>query len=146
MGLSSGWSMWFADFLFLERNWAKDELTLKGFVKAVTHTRTFIPVIYDCTFIVSKSEPSPMLRILKGIPYTVKVQVKRHKMEELLETPDGIAQWCRDTCVAKDALLEKYNTTDIFSELELQEIRRPKSSIMVILRGFFRNEQKFTII
>jgi lysophosphatidic acid acyltransferase/lysophosphatidylinositol acyltransferase len=24
-----GWSMWFADFLFLERNWAKDEQTLK---------------------------------------------------------------------------------------------------------------------
>ncbi|RHN43490.1 putative 1-acylglycerol-3-phosphate O-acyltransferase [Medicago truncatula] len=77
---------------------------IKGFVKAVTHTRTFIPVIYDCTFIVSKSEPSPMLRILKGIPYTVKVQVKRHKMEELLETPDGIAQWCRDTCVAKGSV------------------------------------------
>ncbi|KAK2439210.1 1-acyl-sn-glycerol-3-phosphate acyltransferase [Trifolium repens] len=182
-----GWSMWFADFLFLERNWAKDEQTLKsgfkqqvrnpvpfwlalfvegtrftqskliaaqefatsrgmpvpknvlvprtkGFVTAVTQTRTFIPVIYDCTFIVSKNEPSPtMLKIFKGIPSTVKVQVKRHKMEELPETDDGIAQWCKDIFVAKDALLEKYNTTDKFSELELQEIRRPKSSIMVVL-------------
>ncbi|WJX48140.1 1-acyl-sn-glycerol-3-phosphate acyltransferase [Trifolium repens] len=182
-----GWSMWFADFLFLERNWTKDEQTLKsgfkqqvrnpvpfwlalfvegtrftqskliaaqefatsrgmpvpknvlvprtkGFVTAVTQTRTFIPVIYDCTFIVSKNEPSPtMLKIFKGIPSTVKVQVKRHKMEELPETDDGIAQWCKDIFVAKDALLEKYNTTDKFSELELQEIRRPKSSIMVVL-------------
>ncbi|CAJ2676423.1 1-acyl-sn-glycerol-3-phosphate acyltransferase 3-like [Trifolium pratense] len=182
-----GWSMWFADFLFLERNWAKDEQTLKsgfkqqvrnpvpfwlalfvegtrftkskliaaqefatsrgmpiprnvlvprtkGFVTAVTQTRTFIPVIYDCTFMVSKSEPSPtMLKIFKGIPSTVKVQVKRHKMEELPETADGIAQWCKDIFIAKDALLEKYNTTDIFSELELQETRRPKSSIMVML-------------
>jgi 1-acyl-sn-glycerol-3-phosphate acyltransferase len=24
-----GWSMWFAEYLFLERNWAKDENTLK---------------------------------------------------------------------------------------------------------------------
>jgi lysophosphatidic acid acyltransferase/lysophosphatidylinositol acyltransferase len=31
----------------------------------------------------------------------VKVQVKRHKMEELPETDDGIAQWCKDIFVAK---------------------------------------------
>lgn len=24
-----GWSMWFSDYVFLERNWAKDESTLK---------------------------------------------------------------------------------------------------------------------
>ena len=24
-----GWSMWFAEYLFLERSWAKDEKTLK---------------------------------------------------------------------------------------------------------------------
>jgi lysophosphatidic acid acyltransferase/lysophosphatidylinositol acyltransferase len=24
-----GWSMWFAEFLFLERNWEKDEAALK---------------------------------------------------------------------------------------------------------------------
>ncbi|KAI5383404.1 1-acyl-sn-glycerol-3-phosphate acyltransferase 2 [Lathyrus oleraceus] len=182
-----GWSMWFADFLFLARNWAKDEKSLKtgfeqqvrnpvpfwlalfaegtrftqtklieaqefarsrgmpipknvlvprtkGFVTAVMHTRTFVPVIYDCTFTVSKTEPSPtMLRIFQGIPCTVKVQAKRHKMEELPETADGIAQWCKDLFVAKDALLEQYNTTDIFSEFELQKIRRHKRSIMVVL-------------
>jgi len=26
-----GWSMWFAEYLFLERSWAKDENTLKVF-------------------------------------------------------------------------------------------------------------------
>lgn len=31
----------------------------------------------------------------------VKVQVKRHKIEELPETADGIAQWCKDAFVAK---------------------------------------------
>ncbi|XP_061337941.1 1-acyl-sn-glycerol-3-phosphate acyltransferase 3-like [Gastrolobium bilobum] len=182
-----GWSMWFAEFLFLERNWAKDEAALmsgfkrlehipmpfwlalfvegthftqekllaaqefavsrglpiprnvliprtKGFVAAVTHLRTTVPAIYDCTFVVPKSEPSPtMLRIFKGISSSVMVQVKRHKMEELPQTDDGISQWCKDIFVAKDALLEKYNTQGIFSELELQQIHRPKISILVVV-------------
>ncbi|XP_027189608.1 1-acyl-sn-glycerol-3-phosphate acyltransferase 3-like isoform X2 [Cicer arietinum] len=181
-----GWSMWFAEFLFLERNWAKDEAALKsgfkqlehkpvpfwmalfvegtrfthtkllaaqefaisrgmpvprnvliprtkGFVTAVKETRKYIPVIYDCTFTVPKSEPSPtMMRMLKGIPCSVKVQVKRHKIEELPETEEGIAQWCKDAFVTKDALLEKYNTTEIFSELELHGLRRPKTSIFLL--------------
>ncbi|KAJ1406941.1 Acyltransferase, C-terminal domain [Sesbania bispinosa] len=147
--------MWFAEFLFLERNWAKDEAALKsgfkqlkhmpvplwlalfvegtrftqtkllaaqefavskglpipknvliprtkGFVSAVQEMRSFIPVIYDCTFAIPKSEPSPtMMRIFKGISSLVKLQIKRHKMEELPETADGIAQWCKDTFVAK---------------------------------------------
>ena len=182
-----GWSMWFAEFLFLERNWAKDESALKsglkqlehkpvpfwvalfvegtrfthakllaaqefaisrgmpvpknvliprtkGFVTTVKESRAFVPAIYDCTFAVPKDEPSPtMLRLFKGIPCSVKVQVKRHKIEELPETEDGIAQWCKDAFVAKDALLEKYNTTEIFSELQLHEIRRPKRSIFVMV-------------
>lgn len=31
----------------------------------------------------------------------------------------------------QDALLEKYSTTEIFSELELHQFRRPKRSIFV---------------
>ncbi|OIW15948.1 hypothetical protein TanjilG_04483 [Lupinus angustifolius] len=182
-----GWSMWFSDYLFLERNWAKDEASLKsgfqhlnhipvpfwlalfvegtrfthtkllaaqefavskglpvprnvliprtkGFVTAVEQTRGTIPAIYDCTFAVPKSETSPtLLRMIKGISCSVKVQIKRHKIEELPETSDAIAQWCRETFVTKDAILEKYNTTNIFSEQELQHIGRPKRSIMVII-------------
>ncbi|CAJ2660937.1 unnamed protein product [Trifolium pratense] len=181
-----GWSMWFAEFLFLERNWEKDEAALKsgfkqlehkpvpfwvalfvegtrfthakllaaqefaisrgmpvpknvliprtkGFVTTVKETRKYIPAIYDCTFIVPKNEPSPtLLRIFKGIPCSVKVQFKRHRVEELPEKEDGIAQWCKDAFVAKDALLEQYNTTEIFSELELHEMRRPKRSLFVV--------------
>ncbi|RHN76141.1 putative 1-acylglycerol-3-phosphate O-acyltransferase [Medicago truncatula] len=181
-----GWSMWFAEYLFLERNWAKDESSLKsgfkllehkpvpfwvalfvegtrfthtkllaaqefaisrgipvpknvliprtkGFVTAVKETRKYIPAIYDCTFTVPRGETSPtLLRIFKGIPSKVKVQIKRHEIEELPETEDGIAQWCKDAFVAKDALLEKYSTTEIFSELELHQFRRPKRSIFVM--------------
>ncbi|KAL5156822.1 1-acyl-sn-glycerol-3-phosphate acyltransferase 3 [Glycine soja] len=182
-----GWSMWFAEYIFLERDWAKDETSLKsgfrhlehmpfpfwlalfvegtrftqtkllqaqefaaskglpiprnvliprtkGFVTAVQSLRPFVPAIYDCTYAVPKSEASPTLvRIFKGISCPVKVQIKRHKMEELPETDDGIGQWCKDAFVAKDALLEKYSTTEIFSEQDLQQIRRPKTSILVVV-------------
>ncbi|KAK7335799.1 hypothetical protein VNO80_27853 [Phaseolus coccineus] len=182
-----GWSMWFAEYIFLERNWTKDETSLKssfkhlehmpppfwlalfvegtrftqtkllqaqefaaskglpiprnvliprtkGFVTAVNNLRTFVPAIYNCTYAVPKSEASPtLLRIFKGISSSVKVQIKRQKMVELPETDDGIAQWCKDAFVAKDALLEKYNTTEIFSDQELQQIHRPKISIVVVV-------------
>ncbi|KAH1145359.1 hypothetical protein GLYMA_15G034100v4 [Glycine max] len=182
-----GWSMWFAEYIFLERDWAKDETSLKsgfrhlehmpfpfwlalfvegtrftqtkllqaqefaaskglpiprnvliprtkGFVTAVQSLRPFVPAIYDCTYAVPKSEASPTLvRIFKGISCPVKVQIKRHKMEELPETDDGIGQWCKDAFVAKDALLEKYSTTEIFSEQDLQQIRRHKTSILVVV-------------
>ncbi|OIW21111.1 hypothetical protein TanjilG_29760 [Lupinus angustifolius] len=149
-----GWSMWFSDYLFLERNWAKDEAALKsgfqqlnqipvpfwlalfvegtrfthtkllaaqefavsrglpiprnvliprtkGFVTAVKETQGTIPAIYDCTFAVPKSETSPTL----------------------LRMLKGIS--------CSDAVLEKYNTTNIFSEQELQHIGcRPKRSFM----------------
>ncbi|WVY99358.1 hypothetical protein V8G54_025428 [Vigna mungo] len=181
-----GWSMWFAEYIFLERSWQKDETSLKsgfehlehmplpfwlalfvegtrftqtkllqaqefaaskglptprnvliprtkGFVTAVNNLRTFVPAIYDCTYAVPKSEASPtLLRIFKGFSCSVKVQIKRQKMVELPETDDGIAQWCKDAFVAKDAILEKYNTTELFSDQELQQIRRPKISILVM--------------
>ncbi|KAI4322087.1 hypothetical protein L6164_021809 [Bauhinia variegata] len=106
----------------------------KGFVSAVTHTRTFIPAIYDCTLAVPKSQPSPtLLRLFKGISSPVKLEINRHKMEELPETADGIAQWCKDLFVTKDALLEKYRTKDIFSEQELRDIGRPKRCLFVVI-------------
>ncbi|BAT91823.1 hypothetical protein LR48_Vigan05g193700 [Vigna angularis] len=185
-----GWSMWFAEYIFLERSWKKDETSLKsgfehlehmplpfwlalfvegtrftqtkllqaqefaaskglptprnvliprtkGFVTAVNNLRTFVPAIYDCTYAVPKSEASPtLLRIFKGFSCSVKVQIKRQKMVELPETDDGIAQWCKDAFVAKDAMLEKYNTTEMFSDQELQQIHRPKISILVMFCWF----------
>ncbi|KAH7543550.1 1-acyl-sn-glycerol-3-phosphate acyltransferase 3 [Ziziphus jujuba] len=182
-----GWSMWFSDYVFLERSWAKDERTLKsgfqrlkdfpmpfwlalfvegtrftqtklaaaqeyaasrglpvprnvliprtkGFVSAVSHMRSFVPAIYDCTLAVPKNEPSPtMLRIFKGQASVVKLQIRRHLMKELPETDDGTAQWCKDVFVTKDALLEKYIAKGTFSDLECQDIGRPKKSLIVVM-------------
>ncbi|KAJ0982343.1 hypothetical protein J5N97_010598 [Dioscorea zingiberensis] len=167
-----GWSMWFTEYLFLERSWAKDESTLKsglqrlkdfpqpfwlalfvegtrftqakllaaqeyaasqglpiprnvliphyqvtrlnlfglqGFVSSVNIMRSFVPAIYDVTVAIPKDSPSPtMLRILKGQSSVVHVHMKRHAMDELPQTDDGVAQWCKDIFVAKDALLDKH--------------------------------------
>lgn len=182
-----GWSMWFSDYVFLERSWGKDERILqsgferladfpmpfwlalfvegtrftqakllaaqefaasrgipvprnvliprtKGFVSAVTHLRSFVPAIYDATVAVANSQPAPtFLRIFRGQSSVIKVLLERHSMQELPETADGIARWCKDAFVTKDAVLEKYFSKDIFSDKKLQDIGRPKKSLFVMI-------------
>ncbi|XP_062083206.1 1-acyl-sn-glycerol-3-phosphate acyltransferase 3-like [Humulus lupulus] len=181
-----GWSMWFSDYVFLERNWTKDEITLKsgfrrledfpvpfwlalfvegtrftqgklaaaqhyaaarglpvprnvliprtkGFVSAVSHMRSFVPAIYDCTVAIPTNQSPPtLLRMFGGKTSVVKVQIRRHSMHELPETEDGMAQWCRDVFVTKDVLLENYSTRGKFTDLEHQKIDRPKKSLIVV--------------
>ncbi|KAG5242696.1 acyl-CoA:1-acylglycerol-3-phosphate acyltransferase family protein [Salix suchowensis] len=181
-----GWSMWFSEYLFLQRSWAKDENTLKygiqrlkdfprpfwlalfvegtrftlaklsaaqeyaasqglaiprnvliprtkGFVSAVSNMRSFVPAIYDVTLAIPKSSPPPtMLNLFKGKSSVVHIHVKRHLMKELPETDDGVAQWCKDIFVAKDALLDKHKVEDTFSDQELQDLGRPKKSLVVV--------------
>lgn len=46
-----GWSMWFAEYIFLERNWKKDETSLKVYLNNFSCTYTiFISsiLIYTC--------------------------------------------------------------------------------------------------
>ncbi|GAB2277013.1 1-acyl-sn-glycerol-3-phosphate acyltransferase 3 [Dionaea muscipula] len=182
-----GLSMWFSDYVFLERSWVKDESTLKsgfeqlrdfpipfwlalfvegtrftqaklsaakkyaisrglpvprnvllprtkGFVSAVKDMRSFIPVIYDVTVTVAKDQPQPtMITIFKGQSSVVKVHIKRHLMGELPETSDGIAQWCKDIFVAKDAFLENYYVSGRFGTLESQDIGRSRKSLIVMI-------------
>ncbi|KAG1367020.1 putative 1-acyl-sn-glycerol-3-phosphate acyltransferase PLS1 [Cocos nucifera] len=180
-----GWSMWFAEYLFLERSWAKDENTLKlglqrfrdfprpfwlalfvegtrftpakllaaqeyaalqglptprnvliprtkGFVSAVNIMHSFVPAIYDVTVAIPKDQPSPtMLRILKGQSSVVHVHMKRHSMNDLPRTDDGVAQWCREKFVAKDALLDEHIAEGTFGD-ELRPIGRPIKSLLVV--------------
>ncbi|KAK9928711.1 hypothetical protein M0R45_025834 [Rubus argutus] len=182
-----GWSMWFCEYVFLERSWTKDERTLKsgfqrledfpmplwlalfvegtrftqsklmaaqeyaasrglpiprnvllprtkGFVSAVSHMRSFVPAIYDCTLAIPKNQPPPtILRMFRGQSSVVKLQIRRHPMQDLPETGDGIGQWCKDVFVTKDASLEKYFAKATFSELQLQDIGRPIKSLIVVI-------------
>ncbi|XXG48600.1 hypothetical protein AAC387_Pa02g3001 [Persea americana] len=181
-----GWSMWFSEYVFLERSWAKDESTLKsglqrlkdfprpfwlalfvegtrftqakllaaqeyaastglpiprnvliprtkGFVSAVSNMRSFVPAIYDVTVAIPKTQPSPtMLRIFKRQPSVVHVHIKRHSMNQLPQTDEGVAQWCRDIFVAKDALLDRHLAEGKFDEKEFKPIRLPIKSLLVI--------------
>ncbi|KAJ6408205.1 hypothetical protein OIU84_011505 [Salix udensis] len=73
-----------------------------------------------------------MLNLFKGKSSVVHIHVKRHLMKELPETDDGVAQWCKDIFVAKDALLDKHKVEDTFSDQELQDLGRPKKSLVVV--------------
>ncbi|XP_057797956.1 1-acyl-sn-glycerol-3-phosphate acyltransferase 2-like [Salvia miltiorrhiza] len=106
----------------------------KGFVAAVTHLRSHVPAIYNITIAIPKTEPCPtLLRIFKGRSSTVHVHIERHLMQELPETCSGIAQWCKDVFVAKDALLERHLETDTFGPGMPNGIGRPKKSLMVVI-------------
>ncbi|KAL2228245.1 1-acyl-sn-glycerol-3-phosphate acyltransferase 2-like [Sesamum indicum] len=180
-----GWSMWFSEYLFLERSWAKDENTLKtglqrlrdfprpfwlalfvegtrftqakllaaqeyasstglpiprnvliprtkGFVTAVSHMRSFVPAIYDATVAIPKTSPTPtMLRLFKGQSSVIHVHLKRHLMNDLPETDEAVAQWCRDAFVAKDKLLDRHIAEGTFGE-QLQNTGRPVKSLLVV--------------
>ncbi|KAJ6992436.1 1-acyl-sn-glycerol-3-phosphate acyltransferase 2 [Populus alba x Populus x berolinensis] len=105
----------------------------KGFVSAVSNMRSFVPAIYDVTLAIPKGSPPPtMLNLFKGKSSVVHVHIKRHLMKELPETEDGVAQWCKDIFVAKDALLDKHIAEDTFSDQELQDLGRPKKSLVVV--------------
>ncbi|KAK9692364.1 hypothetical protein RND81_09G259300 [Saponaria officinalis] len=182
-----GWSMWFSEYIFVKRTWAKDEHTLKsgfenlkdfpvpfwlalfvegtrfthsklldaqqyalskglpvpkhvllprtkGLTLAVKHMRSFTPAVYNITLSIAKDEPAPsMLTILQGKPAVVKVHLKRHLMHELPETDEAIAQWCKDIFVAKDTFLEKYYSGGSFGSEQIQDIGRPKQSLIVMI-------------
>ncbi|CAN8288312.1 unnamed protein product [Cochlearia groenlandica] len=182
-----GWSMWFSDYIFLERNWSKDENTLKkgfkrledfpmtfwlalfvegtrftqekleaaqdyastrclpcprnvliprtkGFVSAVSHVRSFVPAIYDCTLTVKNNQTTPtLLSMFSGQSSEVNLQIRRHKMSELPVIDAGIAQWCQDLFITKDAQLEKYFTKDIFSDLNFHQINKPIKPLIVVI-------------
>ncbi|XP_034893745.1 1-acyl-sn-glycerol-3-phosphate acyltransferase 3 isoform X2 [Populus alba] len=140
-----GWSMWFSDYVFLERSWGKDERTLQsGFERLVDFPMPFWLALFveGTRFTQAKLLAAQEFAASRGIPVPrnvliprtkIKVLLERHSMQELPETADGIAQWCKDAFVTKDAVLEKYFSKDIFSDKKLQDIGRPKKSLFVMI-------------
>jgi hypothetical protein len=43
-----GWSMYFAEYLFLERSWAKDEKTLKVTLYLTCALKSIFPFLHFC--------------------------------------------------------------------------------------------------
>lgn len=182
-----GWSMWFSEYIFLERSWAKDEETLKssfkslngfpqpfwlalfvegtrfteaklqqaqefaassgipiprnvliprtkGFVAAVSNLREFVPAVYDVTVAVPKESPPPtMKRALSGQSSVVHLHIRRVLTSDLPETEDGLSQWCKDTFVLKDDLLDQHKQNNTFGEELYKPIPRPIKPLLVVL-------------
>ncbi|KAF3778457.1 1-acyl-sn-glycerol-3-phosphate acyltransferase 2 [Nymphaea thermarum] len=182
-----GWSMFFSEYVFLERSWAKDQATLKaglqmledfpqpfwlalfvegtrftqekllaaqqyamtaglpvprntlvprtkGFVSTINTIRSFVPAIYDVTVAVPRGQPAPtMLNVLARKPSVIHVFIKRHSTDELPKTDAAIAQWCRDTFIEKDLLLDAHAAENTFGDKNLQMVGRPKKSLLVVL-------------
>ncbi|KAL0383577.1 UNVERIFIED_CONTAM: 1-acyl-sn-glycerol-3-phosphate acyltransferase 2 [Sesamum calycinum] len=134
-----GWSMWFSEYLFLERSWAKDESTLKS--GPTDFPRPFWLALFSLRVLASRRQNFYCSRICilgraiskkRLIPRTkVHVHLKRHLMKDLPETDEAVAQWCRDAFVAKDKLLDKHIDEDSFGE-QLQDTSRPLKSLLVV--------------
>ncbi|WZZ07766.1 hypothetical protein YC2023_093687 [Brassica napus] len=167
-----GWSMWFSEYIFLEKNWAKDEKILKAgfnqlkdfpttlwlglFVEGTRFNQANLEaaknyaslkglptprsVLIPRTKVDKKQTTPTLLRMFSGQSSEVNLQMRRYKMSQLPETADGIAQWCQNLFVAKDAQLENYFTNDVFSDLDVHQIGRPIKPLIhqatsVILHG-----------
>ncbi|KAF7064142.1 hypothetical protein CFC21_070546 [Triticum aestivum] len=149
-----GWSMWFAEYLFLERSWAKDEKTLKsGLQRLKDFPRSFWLALFveGTRFTPAKLLAAQEYAISQGltaprnvlIPRTkgfvsagqssvVHVRIKRHSMRDMPNSDEDVSKWCKDIFVAKDALLDKHIATGTFDE-EIIPIGRPVKSLMVVL-------------
>ncbi|XP_078175629.1 1-acyl-sn-glycerol-3-phosphate acyltransferase PLS1-like isoform X2 [Carex rostrata] len=139
-----GWSMWFAEYLFLERSWAKDERTLKVGLKRL---EDFPLPLWLALFVEgTRFTPAKLLAAQEYaaanglhiprnvlVPRTkVHVHMKRRAMSELPPTDDEVAQWCRDLFVAKDALLDKHIAEGSFGG-EVRQLGRPVKSLVVVI-------------
>ncbi|CAN1348935.1 1-acyl-sn-glycerol-3-phosphate acyltransferase 2 [Linum perenne] len=139
-----GWSMWFSEYLFLERSWAKDENTLKsGLQRLHDFPRPFWLALFveGTRFTQAKLLAAQEYAASTGLPVPrnvliprtkVHVYLRRHSMKDLPTTDDAVAQWCRDLFVAKDALLDKHNVDGTFKDRELQNMGRPIKSLVVV--------------
>ncbi|KAL6536149.1 1-acyl-sn-glycerol-3-phosphate acyltransferase [Orobanche hederae] len=118
----------------ISRGFAFFDFPSVGFVAAITHLRSFVPVIYNMTVAIPKNEPQPtLLRLFRGRSSTVHVHIERHLMQELPETNSRIAQWCKDVFVAKDAFLELHLAMSTFGNDIRRDIGRPKRSLLVVI-------------
>ncbi|CAO2831763.1 unnamed protein product [Amaranthus hypochondriacus] len=77
-----GWSMWFSEYLFLERNWAKDESTLKlGFQRLKDYPLPFwLGLFVEGTrFTQAKLQAAQEYAISQGLPVPRNVLIPRTK-------------------------------------------------------------------
>ncbi|XP_011025521.1 PREDICTED: 1-acyl-sn-glycerol-3-phosphate acyltransferase PLS1-like isoform X2 [Populus euphratica] len=99
------------------------------------YTRPFLSAVYDVTVAVPKGHPIPSLkRFLKRQTSVVHFHIKRYATKGLPESDEGVAQWCKDRFVVKDAMLEEFRANDTFEGKEIRDFRiPPKKSLIVFI-------------
>ncbi|KAJ3674033.1 hypothetical protein LUZ60_006025 [Juncus effusus] len=90
-----GWSMWFSEYLFLERNWAKDEGTLKSGLQELKD----YPLPFWLALFVEGTRFTPAKLLVaqeyaaqNGLPVPRNVLVPRTKVTKLLVAQESAAQ------------------------------------------------------
>ncbi|CAH8385894.1 unnamed protein product [Eruca vesicaria subsp. sativa] len=116
-----GWCMWFSEYIFLAKNWAKDENILKA---ALYNLKDFPTTFWLCLYVEGTRftqqnlDAAKAYASLKGLPSPRNVLIPR----------------------TKDAQLENYFTNDVFSDLDVHHVGRPikpliLQAISVVLNG-----------
>ncbi|KAJ6984737.1 hypothetical protein NC653_022902 [Populus alba x Populus x berolinensis] len=97
--------------------------------------RPFVSAVYDVTVAVPKGHPIPSVKsFLKRQPSVVHFHIKRYATKGLPESDEGVAQWCKDRFVVKDAMLEEFRANDTFEGKEIRDFRiPPKKSLIVAI-------------
>lgn len=106
----------------------------KGFIATIQCLRSFVSTIYDVTIVVPKTHPIPsLLRTLRRQPWVVKVHITRYSFNELSESENEIAKWCKDKFIFKDVTLKKFFNTGTFDDPEIKNYERSIKSLIVVI-------------
>ncbi|KAJ8645186.1 hypothetical protein MRB53_006934 [Persea americana] len=150
-----GWSMWFSEYVFLERSWAKDESTLKSglqrlkdfprpfwlalFVEGTRFTQakllaaqeyaasTGLPIPRNVLIPRTKGFVSAVSNMRSFVPAIYDVTVAIPKTQP---SPTMLRIFKRQPSV--DALLDRHLAEGKFDEKEFKPIRLPIKSLLVI--------------
>ncbi|XP_075108577.1 1-acyl-sn-glycerol-3-phosphate acyltransferase 2 isoform X2 [Nicotiana tabacum] len=150
-----GWSMWFSEYLFLERSWAKDERTLKsGLQRLSDYPLPFWLALFveGTRFTQAKLLAAQEYATSAGLPVPRNVLIPRTKgfvtaVSHMRSFVPAI--YDATICIPKsspaptmlrlfkgqpsvDKLLDKHIAEDTFGEEQLQDIGRPVKSLVVV--------------
>ncbi|WZZ52151.1 hypothetical protein YC2023_052258 [Brassica napus] len=134
-----GWSMWFSEYLFLERNWVKDESTIKsGLQRLKDFPQPFWLALFveGTRFTETKLKAAQEYAASSELPIPRNVLIPRTK--GFVSTVINMRSFVPVIYDMTDALLDKHIAADTFSHQQEQNIGR--GSIMGLHTNSRSNE------
>eukprot|EP00899_Mesostigma_viride_P011789 jgi/Mesvir1/20610/Mv14838-RA.1 len=87
----------------------------KGFVSSVQHLRSFMPTLFDVTWVFPEDRPQPTVNsLLNRKGGEMHVLVRRIELKNLPFEDEEVAQYLRDLFVEKDAILKTHKAQGTF--------------------------------